>query len=310
MLQPFISVVSPVYKAKEIVPELVRRIVASLSQITDDFEVILVEDGCPQNSWVAITEEYSKDKRIKGIKLSRNFGQHHAITAGLSESKGEWVVVMDCDLQDSPENIKLFLEKTKEGYDLVVGQKKVRKDRLIRRAESRVFYWILEKFTGVKVSERIGNFGIYHRKVIDAFLSIQEEYRSFGMLILWLGFSRLELEIESDKRFEGHSSYSFFKKWRLAIDTLTSFSDRMLRIVVTTGILISLTAIIFLIIHIARIYLNASLLLGWTSLILSIYLSLGLILISLGMVGIYVGKIFSQVKNRPLFIIEKITNND
>jgi len=301
-----ISVITPVYKAKKIVPVLVKKISSSVSSITDDYEIILVDDGCPQNSWSAISDECIKGHKIKGIKLSRNFGQHAAITAGLELSKGEWIIVMDCDLQDKPENIPQFYQKAVEGqFDMVVGKKVSRKDNIFRKIESFLFYKFLEKLTGVKLSIGVGNFGIYQRKVIDNFLKLSEEFRSFGIQIKWLGFSRFEFPIESNPRYEGRSSYTFITKWKLAMNTITSFSNRVLSGIISIGFIIFLVALILLIIKTTKIWFYRDQVAGWTSIMLSIYMSLGIIISCIGIVGVYIGKIFSEVKRRPIFIIKE-----
>ena len=305
-----ISVVSPVYKAEKIVDELVSRLVINLDKITSNFEIILVEDGGPDNSWERIEEICNVDNRVKGIKLSRNFGQHNAITAGLKSARGEWTVVMDCDLQDRPEEIVNFYNKAIEGFDLVVGKKRETRDSFSRKIESYFFNAILEKLTGVKVEYGIGNFGIYQKKVIQSYLELNEEYRSFGMMIIWLGFKRFELEIESDTRFEGKSSYTFLKKLHLALTTIISFSGRTLTLIISIGLGISFFSILFLVIYLLEVWVNAQPLKGWTSVIISIFFSLGLLMSSIGIVGLYVAKIFSQVKQRPLFVVTKAVNNE
>ena len=305
--KPFISIVSPIYKAKQSIPTLVNRVGLAVTEITDNYEIILVEDGCPQNSWETILLESKKNNHVKGLKLSRNFGQHQAITAGLEAAKGDWIVVMDCDLQDVPENITLFFNKAIEGYDLVVGKKTNRQDNIFRKIESWIFYKSLEKLTGVKVSIGIGNFGIYNRKVIDALLLMKEEFRSFGIQMVWLGFNRFEIDIDSDERHEGTSSYTFLSKWKLALNTITSFSTRILGLIILLGVLISLVAFGLISFNIIIVWFNPDKIPGWSSIILSIYLSLGLVISTIGMVGLYVGKIFSQVKYRPNFLISEVT---
>ena len=301
-----ISIISPVYKAKKIVPVLLKKISSTVSSITNDYEIILVDDGCPQNSWEAISEECIKDHKVKGIKLSRNFGQHAAITAGLELAKGEWIVVMDCDLQDKPENISQFYQKAIEGhFDIVVGKKVSRKDNIFRKIESFLFYKFLEKLTGVKLSIGVGNFGIYNRKVIASFLKLSEEFRSFGIQIMWLGFNRFEFPIESNSRYEGKSSYTFITKWKLAVNTITSFSNRVLSGIISTGFIIFLFALTLLIIKTTKIWFYSEPVPGWTSIMLSIYMSLGIIISCIGIVGVYVGKTFTEVKKRPIFIINE-----
>jgi glycosyltransferase involved in cell wall biosynthesis len=305
-----IAVVTPIYKSELIVPELVGRLESVLTNNFEDYEIILVDDGSPDDSWNIINDLSNKSNRITGIQLSRNFGQHQAITAGLSVVDSDWIVVMDCDLQDRPEEILNLFKKSQEGYDLVVAKKIKRKDNKIRKIESKIFYIILNFFTGIKVSEGIGNFGIYSRNVINHYLTLKEEYRSFGMMLIWMGFKRFELPVQSDERHSGKSSYSLTKKMKLAITTITSFSDRILVFLIFFGIAITFISIAVLLFHILKVSYYSKPLAGWTSLIISIYMSLGLIVTSLGLIGLYVGKIFSQVKDRPVYIISSSTKNE
>jgi len=161
-----ISVISPIYGCKECLFELYDRLVKTLSQITENFEIILVNDACPQSSWERIAMLCAKDPRVKGINLSRNFGQHYAITAGLDHATGDWVVVMDCDLQDRPEEIIKLYTKALEGYDIVFGRRAERKDSFIKRFGSMAFNRVLEYFTETKHDNSIANFGIYAHKVV------------------------------------------------------------------------------------------------------------------------------------------------
>ena len=185
---------------------------------------------------------------------------------------------------------------------MVVGKKVSRKDKRVRKIESFFFFLALEKFTGLKISHGIGNFGIYQRKVIDSFLKLGEEFRSFGVQIAWLGFKRYEQEIESEKRLEGKSSYSFSNKLKFAINTIISFSSRLLYTIIIIGFLIFLAAFVLLLFKIINTWIKGNTLVGWSSIILSIYISLGLVITVIGFVGLYIGKIFSEVKKRPIYI--------
>jgi glycosyltransferase involved in cell wall biosynthesis len=171
------SVVSPVYRAEAIVPELVRRIRTTIESITQDYEIILVDDGSPDKSWEAITQESKKESRVKGIQLSRNFGQHYAITAGLDHTNGEWLVVMDCDLQDKPEEIYSLYQKAKEGYDIVMAQREIRTDGFRKKFFSKIFYLVFNYLTDMKHDSSVANYGIYSRKVVNAFNQIREPNR-------------------------------------------------------------------------------------------------------------------------------------
>ncbi|MFV0470785.1 MAG: glycosyltransferase family 2 protein [Paludibacteraceae bacterium] len=190
-----ISVVSPVYRAENIVSELVKQVKEAVSPISEDFEIILVNDASPDNSWGKIAEECSKDKRVKGIDLSRNFGQHYAITAGLQYAKGEWVVVMDCDLQDRPDEIPNLYGKAQEGWDIVYARRTKRKDKFIKNTTSLIFNKVFAYLSGIK-QDNVANFGIYHSLVISEYNKMKEYARSFGSLNRYLGFRTCVLDVK------------------------------------------------------------------------------------------------------------------
>ncbi len=309
---PHISVVIPVYGCREALFELYRRLIDSLEKINPLFEIILVNDACPQNSWEVIKEISSKDKRLKGINLSKNFGQHYAITAGLDYAKGDWVVVMDCDLQDQPEEIIKLYSKTREGYDIVVGKRVDRKDGFIKKFSSKLMWKVLTYLADIKledVDNRIGNFGIYSKNVISSISKIREQNRSFGAFAIWVGFNRIEIAIEHAKRWAGKSSYSFSKQIRLATDTIVAYSNKLLKFSVKLGFLMTGLSFLCAFWMIIRYFIWSIPVTGWTSLIVSLYFLSGLIMGSIGIAGLYIGKIFDEVKGRPLYIIKEATEN-
>lgn len=175
-----LSIISPVYRAETIIPELVKQIKAAVESITLSYEIILIEDCGPDNSWGAIERICAQEQKVKGIKLSRNFGQHYAITAGLKHAKGEWIVVMDCDLQDRPDEIPNLYQKAQEGYELVFAQRTARQDTFLKKLSSKVFYTIFSYLTDTKQDSSVGNFGIYHRNVTQAMLSMGDKIRFFS----------------------------------------------------------------------------------------------------------------------------------
>ncbi|MEI6523349.1 MAG: glycosyltransferase family 2 protein [Bacteroidota bacterium] len=308
MTEVFFSIVSPVYRAEKIIPTLVKRIEDSISQITSNYEIILVEDCGPDNSWAAIESIAKTNLRVKGIKLSRNFGQHYAITAGLDQCKGEWIVVMDCDLQDQPEEIINLYAKAKEGFDIVLARRAQRKDGFFKRFFSAAFYKTLSYLTGSEQDETVANFGIYSKKVIDAVVSMRESIRYFPTMIKWVGFESAKIDVVHDSREEGESSYNFKKLLKLALEIILAFSDKPLRLMIKIGLIISLISVV---IAIDAIYswLNGDIsVLGYTSIIVSIWLLSGIIISTLGLVGLYVGKTFEGVKNRPIYLIQKKIN--
>lgn len=305
-----ISVVIPVYGCRAALPELHRRLCETLEQIVGTFEIILVDDCCPQNSWEEIKKLCEKDKRVVGIKMSRNFGQIKAITAGLDSCKGDWIVVMDCDLQDRPEAIVELYNKAQEGYDVVFAKREGRVDSFITKLLSKSFYKVYDYFTEGTFDSSICNFSISKRKVIDAYCRMREHNRAFTMFIKWLGFQQTAIELKADARFEGKSSYNMRKKTRMAFEIITSQSNKPLIFSVKLGFTIATLALIYIIYILIRALVIGDTTLGWPSLIGSVYLMGGILLCSVGVVGIYVGNIFNETKNRPIYVISECLNGE
>jgi len=303
-----ISVVSPVYRSEKIVAELVKQVKQAVSTITDDFEIILVNDYSPDNSWQKITEECAKDIRVKGINLSRNFGQHYAITAGLNYASGEWVVVMDCDLQDRPNEIPNLYRKAQEGYDSVFAQRKLRNDTFLKRYLSQIFYALFSYLTETKQDPSVANFGIYHRCVIDAILSMNDQIRFFPTMVQWVGFRKCYLPVAHAIRFEGKSTYNFKGLFQLALNTVIAFSDKPLRLTVKAGFTISSISFLVAVVYLILYFTGHIQVLGFTTLILSLWFLAGVIMLILGVVGLYIGKVFEKVKQRPVFLVQDRCN--
>ncbi len=305
---PYLSIISPVYNAEKLVPLLVESIVQQVLTLNISYEIILVEDGAKDTSWQSIEEVCKKNEHIIGIKLSRNFGQHYAITAGLAECRGTYIVVMDCDLQDNPAEIPALLQKAQEGYDLVFAQRKDRQDGFLKKNFSRLFYKIFSYLTNTRQDASIANFGIYHQRVIQAILSMRDQTRYFPAMAQWVGFSKTYLPVTHQPRTIGKSSYNFGALLRLATNTILSFSDKPLRLTIKIGFLIALVSFMFGIGYLYK-YLNGDITVsGFTSLIISIWFLSGIIISVLGIIGLYIGKVFENVKQRPNYIIEKIVN--
>lgn len=304
-----ISVVSPIYKGEKYLEELVIRVESELKKFADDYEIILVEDCGPDNSWDKIVKVCKENQKVKGIKLSRNFGQHYAITAGLEHSSGDWVVVMDCDLQDVPEEIGNLFDKTKEGFDIVFARRVERMDSFFKRQSSRVFYKTFGYLTDTNQDSTIANFGIYSNKVVEAILSMKDSIRYFPTMSQWVGFSKGYLDVKHAAREEDASSYSWKSLLNLAFNNIIAFSDKPLRLTVKLGVIISLLSFLLGIYTLIQHALGKVTEVGYTSLILSIWFLSGLIIIVLGIIGIYVGKTFDKVKDRPVYIVDKVLNN-
>ena len=307
---PYLSVVSPVFLAEGIVDELVKRITEEVSKITQDYEIILVEDGSEDKSWQKIEDNCKTDKRIKGIKLSRNFGQHYAITAGLSESIGDYVIVLDCDLQENPKYFHELLKKAKDGFDIVLTVHNNREHGIIKNIFSksfhRVFNWLIRN-KRLNSGAQYGALSILSRKVVNAYLKINDYHRHYLSIIRWLGYSKTEITIHHELRFSGKSTYSFRKLISLAIDGIISQTERLLRFSIYTGFTFALIGFSSILYIIYLFYLQGFQS-GWASMVVLIIFSTGLILMSLGIIGIYIGKVFEQTKERPLYLIDKTIN--
>lgn len=306
----FLSVISPVYKGEKMLDELVSRVEASVGTFTDNYEIILVNDCSPDNSWTKIKAICSKDKKVKGLNLSRNFGQHYAITAGLTESTGEWVVVMDCDLQDRPEEIPNLYRKAQEGYDTVFAQRIERKDGFVKRLSSTLFNATFAFLTDQEQDKTVGNFGIYHRQVINAVLSMGDSVRWFPIMVKWVGFKIGYMAVEHAERAEGKSSYSLRRLLSVASDNMIAFSNKPLRLMLQFGFIVVVISVLVALFYLVR-YLSGGIAVdGFTTMVISMWLLGGIIIMLIGMTGIYVGKTFDKTKDRPLFIVRDKINID
>ncbi len=306
---PHISVISPVYGAASLIGELVARIKKAVEQITGSYEIILVEDHGPDNSWEIIKKLAAADPNITAIRHSRNFGQQYALNCGLDHARGEWVVTLDCDLQDRPEEIMNLYNTALKGFDIVLASRKNRQDDFLKKLYSRIFYRALSYLTDTHQDATVANFALYHRKVVDALKSMNDYNRYYPTMIHWVGFRLTKLEIDHAERTDGKkSTYNFRKRLTLAFDTIVSFSDKPLRLTVKLGLVISAITAIFAVALVARYFVIDVEVSGWTSMFLSFWFLSGLIISILGMVGIYVGKIFEKVKGRPTYIISEIIN--
>ena len=304
-----ISVVIPVYKAEDCLYELYRRLNESLSKISDDFEIVLVEDCGGDRSWDIIQELAIKDQRIKGMQLSRNFGQHYAITAGMDHCNGDWVIVMDCDLQDRPEEIPKLYEKALEGYDIVLAQRIQRQDKFLKKTTSWLFYQIFSYLADIKYDATVGNFRIISRQVVENFKLMREQLRFFGGLIDWMGYPTSKIEVQHDPRFAGETSYNFLKLCKLAINIIIAYSDKPLRLSIQFGFIIALGAFIYGLYILLHALIYGTVVSGWSSVIVSIYFLGGIIIANLGIIGIYIGKSFNEAKKRPLYLVRNYTES-
>lgn len=300
-----ISIVSPVYRAEKILPILVSEINLVMERIGEDYEIILVDDRSPDNSWEVMKVLSNQNPKIKSIRLSRNFGQHSAIFAGLTRTKGDWVVVMDCDMQDQPKEIAKLYKKALEGYDIVLGQRENRKDKFLKKLTSKLFYKVFNYLSGANFDNNVANFGIYHQKTIKSILDMGDYVKFFSLFINWIGFKSVSIPIEHGEREEGKSTYSVGRLFKQAFNVIISFSDKPLRLFINFGLSISVLSFIVGIYYLYLALTGKIAQPGFSSLILSIWFLSGIIISCIGIVGVYLGKTFDQAKGRPTFIIDE-----
>jgi dolichol-phosphate mannosyltransferase len=305
---PHISIISPVYESAGLVELLVDSIIESMKEVTDSYEIILVDDGSVDNSWEKIDTCCKNDPRLRGIQLSRNFGQHYAITAGLENSSGDWVIVMDCDLQDRPDEIVNLYNKALEGYDIVLAQRHNRQDSLSKKSMSFLFSKLFEYLTDTNHDNSVANFGIYRRKVIDSILAMKDQIRVFPILVQWVGFRKISIPVTHSKRTEGKSSYTLPALFALAFDIVISFSQKPLILTLKLGISIALLSFFVGLLYLYHYWSGNIRVPGYTSLIISIWFLSGIVISIMGVLGLYIGKIFERVKGRPLFIVNLTKN--
>jgi len=301
-----VSVVIPCYSCAKSLDELHKRLVSALCGIVNRYEIIFVNDASPENDWEIIKQIKHNDDNVTGINLSRNFGQHYAITAGLSYAKGDWIVVMDGDLQDQPEEIVKLFKKAEEGFDVAVGIRHERQDSAVKKLSSKLFFMVFNFMLGYENDSRIANFGIYKKTVIDNYLKMKEQNRLFPLFISWLGFKSTKVEIEHAQRKYGRSSYNYYKLIKLAMTSIVSHSNKPLKFSIKFGLFISFFSFIFGIRIIFRYFFHGISAEGWSSIMVSIWFVAGLLFMNLGVIGLYIGKIYEETKSRPLYVVKEI----
>ena len=304
-----ISVVVPVYRGEPFLMDLHSRVKDALASVSYDFELILVNDQSPDSSWEIIENLCASDQRVLGVNLSRNFGQHAAITAGLSQAKGYIIIVMDCDLQDVPEEIPSLISKIQEGYDVVFASRVERNDSFFKKMFSKWFYRVLSYLTGIKMDHTIANYGAYSKDVVNSILSMGDYVRYLPTMVKWVGFETTTIEVKHDSRAIGKSSYNLRSLIRLGVNVVVTFSDKPLRLMVNVGLFISVGSFLLAILYAVLYFLEKIEVSGYASLIISIWFVGGVTITFLGLMGTYLGKVFDQTKNRPVFIVKQKIND-
>lgn len=306
------SVVVPVFNEQEVLNETYKRLKNIMDGIGETYEIILVNDGSKDKTRELAIRICDTDKNVKFIDFSRNFGHQTAITAGMDFACGQAIVVIDADLQDPPQVIPEMLKKWREGFDVVYGQRIKREgETLFKRFTSMVFYRVLRRLTEVDIPVDTGDFRLIDRKVCDALKTVREKNRYIRGIISWLGFKSAPVEFVREKRFAGTTKYPLKKMIKFASDAIMSFSYKPLKLASIVGLLISFFSFAYLIITIfLKLFGVITTVSGWTSLVVMFLFFNGIILIILGIIGEYIGRIYDEVKGRPLYVIREVVNFD
>ena len=304
-----LSIVSPVYGAASLLHELVQEIEAAVRKLTNDYEIILVEDHSPDDSQAIIREVCKVNKHVVGVFHSRNFGQQYAIHTGLSLATGDYIVTMDCDLQDTPALIVNLFNKAQEGYDIVYASRQNRQDGYVKKLGSKIFNRLLGFLTETVQDETIANFVLYRKKVVDAMLQMGDYRRYYPLMNHWVGFKSCKLPIPHAERADGKaSSYSMKKRIELALNTAVSFSTKPLRLIIYFGMFISSIAILLALFMAAHYILTGITVSGWLTLFVSLWFIAGVMIMIMGIIAVYIGSVFEQTKNRPCSLVSEILN--
>jgi polyisoprenyl-phosphate glycosyltransferase len=305
-----ISVVVPLYNEEANVPELLRRITAIMDRVTaahgETYEIVAVNDGSRDGTLAVLRAARSAQPRLVVVDLSRNFGHQIAATAGLETARGDAVVLMDGDLQDPPELIEGFLERWREGYDVVYATRKTRRgESFFKVLTARVFYRTIRRLTNVAIPVDTGDFRLMSRRVVDALALAREKNRFLRGLVSWVGYKQIGIEYERDARLSGETKYPFSKMLRFAIDGITSFSEIPLRLATYLGFCVSAFAFFYsiLVIVLKILGYNEP---GYTSMMVAILFLGGVQLITIGIAGEYIGRIYDEVKARPLYLLSSV----
>jgi glycosyltransferase involved in cell wall biosynthesis len=304
---PVISVVVPVYGCADCLGELHRRLTATLEGMGTSYELVLVDDGSRDDAWEVLRKLARDDPTLTAIRLSRNFGEEAAIAAGLSHASGRYVVVMDCDLQDAPEDIPRLHAAALQGHDVVFTRRAERGHSRARVAASRLYFSLMRRLFGGAVDPAYGNFSMISRRVADAIQRLGDSDRHYRAILAWAGFRQAEVQVDHAPRHAGESAYDLRALIRHAADGVFFQSATLMRYIVYAGLLWALAglvlAIYFVVLYVAGAYDDPP---GWTSLAVLILLTTGSVMITLGVTGLYIGRIFRQVKGRPLFLIDEV----
>lgn len=302
---PELSVVIPTYGCATCLHALHSRLSGTLAELGASYELVFVDDRATDGSWDVLHQLAAGDDRIRACRLSRNFGQHKAITAGLARARGNWIVVMDCDLQDPPEQLPHLYAKAREGHDIVFARRMDRPGSPLRRIGARLYFRLLNAVAGTEIDRSFGTFSIISRKVADAYLEFHDRDRHYLFILYWLGFNHATIEFPYAERLAGRSSYGVRSLLAHAVDGIIFQTTVLLRWIVYAGFALA-SAGALLACYIVASHVFGSAPPGWSSLAVFMLLLSGFVIISSGVIGLYVGKTFEQSKGRPLYVVDQV----
>jgi glycosyltransferase involved in cell wall biosynthesis len=303
-----LSVVLPVRDEAPVIPDLIPRLASALEALDEPWEVILVDDGSRDSSWALLEDAAERDERIRAIRFSRNFGHQIALSAGLRLASGDAVVTMDSDLQHPPELIGSLLAKAAEGYDVVYAVRSATdSESWFKRNSARFFYWLLGRLTALDLPQAGGDFRFMSRRVVDALLAMPERHRFLRGMTRWVGYGQATVEYEREPRVAGASKYTLRKMLAFGWDAIISFSTLPLRIASMMGFAISFLGLVYLTYVIAVRLFTDQAIAGWTSVVAAVLILGGVQLLCLGIIGQYLGRMYDEVKARPLFLVSEDT---
>lgn len=302
----FISVVAPAYNEECVINEFHSRLVTVLKGLNLNYDVLYVNDGSKDNTGDILNHIQEQDQHVSVLNLSRNFGKESALTAGLDYALGDAVVVIDTDLQDPPEVIPELIAKMQEGYDIVYAQRMERDgESLLKKSTAFLFYRFIRYLSNINIPEDTGDFRILNRRTVDELKKLRENHRFMKGLFAWVGFSQIAISYHRDKRYAGETKWNYWKLWNFALEGITSFTTKPLKIASYMGLVTAFGAFLYAIVVIVKKFLYGDPVAGYPSLMVIILFLGGIQMMTLGIMGEYLARTFSETKNRPLYIVKQ-----
>lgn len=306
-----LSIVVPMYFEEDVAEECYSRLTDVCQSIDNvDYELVFVNDGSTDNTLIILKDLHAKDKHVKIVNFSRNFGHSAAVSAGIDYAKGDAVVLIDADLQDPPELIKIFVEKWREGYDVVYGVRSKRKgETVFKKATAHLYYAFLDNLSEIDIPRNTGDYRLMDKKVCDIIRKMPEKNRFIRGMVSWVGFKQIGVEYIRDERYAGETKYSIKKMFSFAADGVMSFSNKPLKAVLYLGFITLIIDVVF-IIYVLYSFFSGKAVSGWSSVMLIIAFFFGVLFITLGIIGQYIARISDDVKSRPLYVVSEFYNED